>query len=54
MIIQEKDAKLRDGGGGAERERILTHLFVHFNVKAVGHFVILKQRRISVNRHERT
>lgn len=52
MIIQEKDAKLRDGG--AERERILTHLFVHFNVKAVGHFVILKQRRISVNRHERT
>lgn len=52
MIIQEKNAKLRDGGG-AERERSLTHLFVHFNVKAVGHFVILKQRRISVNRHER-
>lgn len=27
-----------------DREQELTHLFVHFNVKAVGHLIILKQR----------
>lgn len=28
-----------------DREQELTHLFVHFNVKAVGHLIILKQRK---------
>lgn len=34
----------RDG----DKETDLAHLFVHFYVKAVGHLVILKNRRTSV------
>lgn len=37
-----------------ERERALTYLFVHFNVKAVGHLVILKHSGASVNIHDHT
>lgn len=45
---------MRDIKRGKRRERALTHLFVHFNVKAVGHLVILKHSRASVNIQDHT
>lgn len=40
-----------NAGGTGEAEMGGSHLFVHFNVKAVGHLVILKQKEsVSTNR----
>ena len=47
--------RFRSLRGERQKEwRESAHLFVHFNVKAVGHLVILKHSRKSVNTHDHT
>ena len=47
--------RFRSLRGERQKEwRESAHLFVHFNVKAVGHLVILKHSRKSVNTRDHT
>lgn len=56
MRLEGRESKRHSEGGEGERERDLefTHLFVHFNVKAVGHLIILKHSRTTVIIHDGT